>query len=573
MFGPHAGMGPNADGEDQHLAKTAFSTRWRGVVSPVNAKKLTMIISWLRFRLHKIYCIDARSLALFRIALGIVVLMDLVQRSRHALTHYSDAGVYSRTDAFASLDPFRWSILFANGTARFADMVFWVGIIATIAMILGWKTRLATILVWVIVFSVQMRNSHLNSGADTMIRISLFWSMLLPLGSVWSLDHFFARPSSESGEKTGRSTSIASIATLGLLLQVASVYLFTAILKDGPRWREDGSALYFALGARDVTSDFGDWIFRTAPEPLLTTFTFGSLMVEFAVPLMLLLPMRSGWLRTFGVFLVVLLHLGILTTMTVGLFPLVSIASAVALLPPWFWDTLVARVRLPDWVSRVKLKAAGIGFAERTSDPVLAPPVDAAAFSVSGGSQNLHFVHSPRPNRIPFASIACNLLAAMAIVVMLMWNIQTVSSYQVTPEIRRIALSTGLYQNWSMFAPGPQTATVWFVVEGELVSGEKIDLLLPLDSGNIGLRQPVVWDQSGEIELKDKYWRKYFHAINGRDNDSRKFAAYACRTWNTSNQGDDRLQSVRLFRGLAVTQDDGERGDPKFSQMGSWTCT
>lgn len=539
----------------------------------MNAKKLTMIISWSHSRLHKISCIDARSLALFRVALGIVVLLDLVQRSKHALTHYSDAGVYSRTDAFASLDPFRWSILFANGTARFAEMVFWVGIIATIAMILGWKTRLATILVWVIVVSVQTRNSHLNSGADTLIRLSLFWGMLLPLGTVWSLDHFAARPDRRVANGSVRSTSISSVATLGLILQVASVYLFTAILKDGPRWREDGSALYFALGARDVSSDVGDWIFRTAPDTLLATLTFGSLIGEFAVPLMLLLPIRSGWLRTLGVFLIVSLHLAIITTMTVGLFPLISIASAIALLPTWFWDTLVARVHLPVWLSRAKLKVVGVGFAERSSDPVPSLSRNGAGFGVATGNRNLHFILSPRPSRLPFAAIAINLLAAMAILVMLLWNIQTVSSYQVSPEVRRIALSTGLYQTWSMFAPGPQTATIWFVVEGELSSGDKIDLLLPLNSGDLGLRQPVVWDQSGEIQLKDKYWRKYFHAINGRDNDSRKFAAYACRTWNKTHQGDERLRAVRLTRGVSVTQENGMRGAPKYSQMGSWTCT
>lgn len=539
--------------------------------------KPSVIISCLKAYLHNAYGIDPRSLALLRISVGLVILFDLVQRFRHGTAFYSDAGVLPRRDAMSGISQFRWSVLFANGTSEFINFVFVVGFLAAFAMILGWRTRIATAILWVIVLSLQARNAHLSSGADTLMRVTLFWAMFLPLGRTWSLDEYVSRSDEGESNQSSRFRIVSSIATFGLIFQVACVYLFTAIQKDGPRWREDGTALYYALGARDVSSNLGDWIFRNVPESVLMYLSFGSLLIEFAIPLMLILPLKSGWLRTVGVFLIVSLHVGIGLTLTVGLFPAISIASALGVLPRSFWESMPAR--LPVWATlgRFGQHLSGSLSAEKLRNPAAsthpAPQTTSLATNTPHDAHVLHFLHAPPNSRSQMSSLFGNVGAALAIVVVLAWNIQSVSGYSTTPTMRQAAIGTGLYQNWSMFAPGPQSATIWFVVEGTLESGEKVDLLIPMYDDDVSLRQSVVWDQSDDLVLKDKYWRKYFQAIRGNKTHSQRFAAYTCRTWNADNTGGERLESLTLTRGVSPTKTNGERADPTFDELGSWNCT
>lgn len=536
------------------------------MVSLINVLKLNHYTPVFRRYLHNAFGVDARSLAIFRIAVGLVILVDLVQRSRHALTHYSDAGVLPRNVAFDSLSQYRWSIFFVNGSPTFVQAMFTLGIFAAIAMILGCKTRIATVILWVIVVSVQSRNPHLSSGADTLMRVTLFWAMFLPLARMWSLDRL-TETSNDEENGTHTSTMVTSIATFGLIVQTACVYLFTAIQKDGPRWRDEGSALYYALGARDVSSNVGNWVFHNVPQSLLTVLTYGSLLLEFSIPILLLLPFKSSFLRSIAVLLIVSLHLGIAVTMSVGLFPAISIASAIGVLPTAFWSRAARLVP-----SKLTLRfTRRLGNANRESWRSV--PTHGRAPNLAGerNGQLLHFSNSQLPAGFSISWLA-NFGAAVSIVIVLLWNIQTVSGYTVPQAVRPLAISSGLYQNWSMFAPGPQTATIWFVVEGELESGERFDLLVPLFEGDLSQRQPVVWNQSGDLVIEDKYWRKYFHAIRGKEVDSQRFAAYACRTWNAEHSGSERLHGLTITRGVASTGDDQSRAKPRYSEVGSWNC-
>lgn len=546
----------------------------------MNVMKLIPIVTWVKEKLHNAYSVDTRSLALFRVAVGLVILIDLARRFQHATTFYSDAGVLPRKDVIPILGQYRWSVLFANGSPEFVYAVFLTGFVAAIAMILGWKTRIATILLWIILISLQTRNHHLNSGADTLMRVTLFWAMFLPLGRMWSLDNQLGESRQERVSSGNQGGIVASVATFGLILQIACTYVFTAILKDGPRWRDEGTALYYALGARDLSTGLGDWVFRNGPDAILTLLTFGTLLMEYAVPIMLLLPLRSGWLRTIGVLLIFSLHVGILATMTVGLFPVISVASAMGILPTWFWEKVMVRIPIRVSAPSIRRNLARIALPLQPLSPIHDSGAMAGRFSqnpsTSTGSRDnqlLHFVQRPQIiSRSGLQTVVGNVLAAFAIVLVLGWNIQTVSAFVVPEPFRKITTTTGLYQQWSMFAPGPQMSSIWFVVEGELESGDKVDVLIPIYKDDVSIRQSVTWDQSEDMNMKNKYWRKYFHAIRGKETEMLRFAAYSCRTWNAQNSGEERLTRVTLTRAHAVTLPDGMRAEPVYDQLGSWRC-
>lgn len=218
--------------------------------------------------LAQCYALDYRSLAIFRILASLVVMADLAQRLGFAKALYSDTGVYPRIHAIPYIADARWSVNFLNGSPNFAFIVILVGLVAAGLMLVGWHTRPASIVVWVVVVSLHSRSPLVTYGGDDLIRMVLFWSMFLPLGKVWSFDSRVA--------PAPRTATVFTMATLGLLLQNVFLYLFTALLKDGPAWRETYDAVYYAMAMRDLTTWLGDWLFHHAPSQLFTFMTVGT---------------------------------------------------------------------------------------------------------------------------------------------------------------------------------------------------------------------------------------------------------------------------------------------------------
>ena len=206
--------------------------------------------------------------------------------------------------------------------------------------------------------SIQWRNYLVGYSADELLRLLLFWSMFLPLGACWSVDRL------RGAVPDPPSTRVLSVATAGLFLQIAFVYWFTALLKTGPEWRVDGTALYYALSAKQLVTPIGAYLLQF-PD-LLKVLTFGTLAVEIVAPLLLFSPFFTVPARIAGIIGIVGLHVGISMTLAVGYFPWIGAACMVCFLPSWFWDTLVPQIRLDprQLFSRVRpawQAVAGIG--------------------------------------------------------------------------------------------------------------------------------------------------------------------------------------------------------------------
>jgi len=129
--------------------------------------------------------------------------------------------------------------------------MFVVSIAVAIAVILGYRTRVMVVVLWMLLVSVHVRNPLVLSEADVFLRVLLFWGMFLPLGTVWSLDKRLAK------DPTPPNSWFTSMATAALFIQIALVYFFTALLKVGDDWRTDFTAIWYALGAQHLTTPFG----------------------------------------------------------------------------------------------------------------------------------------------------------------------------------------------------------------------------------------------------------------------------------------------------------------------------
>ena len=53
-------------------------------------------------------------------------------------------------------------------------------------LMVGYRTRLATITTWILHLAVIERLPSITGGGDNLMRYLLLWSMFVPLGACWS---------------------------------------------------------------------------------------------------------------------------------------------------------------------------------------------------------------------------------------------------------------------------------------------------------------------------------------------------------------------------------------------------
>jgi hypothetical protein len=177
-----------------------------------------MIMRRIQTTIDDLFGIDVRALVLFRVGLGMVLLLDVLKRAIALEAHYTDAGVLPRA-SLAAIRPgpgiFRLYLLSGDPWAQ--ALLFTVAGLLALAVIVGLKTRLATLFsLWLLV-SVQARNPLVCHTGDSLLAVLTFWALFLPLGATTSVDRMV------SGRVPPRR--VCSFGSAGLLLQIATFYL------------------------------------------------------------------------------------------------------------------------------------------------------------------------------------------------------------------------------------------------------------------------------------------------------------------------------------------------------------
>ena len=287
----------------------------------------------LRQKLKEFVSLDYRSLALMRFGMGLVLVLDLFERARNLTAHYTDAGVLSRASLLTLWGgKFFVSLHMMSGLGIVQAALFIIAGIFAVMLMLGYRTRLATIVSWFLLISLQARNPLVLQGADIVLRVVLFWMLFLPTGGRWSLDRLFGRtPRPKDG-------TVASAATFAYLTQIICIYLFSGLLKTGTPWH-DGTAVYYALSVDQLVRPLGEHLrtWRTATHFL----TYATRNLEIYGSLLYFSPWKTGLFRTVGIFLFALMQIGFNLSMNLGLFGAISIIVTLGLLPPYFWDSWI----------------------------------------------------------------------------------------------------------------------------------------------------------------------------------------------------------------------------------------
>ncbi len=453
--------------------------------------------SSLRRHAERVFTLDARSLAAYRVGLGLLLLADCLFRSR-------DFGLMLTPDGIMPPDmvrsylghPAHWSVALVYDAAWWNGGVLAAEGLAGLLLTLGLFTRPATILGWIAVVSLIRRTSPANNAGDLWLACQLLWAAFLPLGARWSLD-------SRRNGPGPPPTAAFSIATVAAVLQLAAVYVGAGLAKCNPSWFA-GDALHHGLSVHDHGTTLGmviganPWITR----PLQWIVPIAEILMPLA-----LIAIPSARLRLGIVGLAVAFHAGIGALMSVGLFAAVGLVAWLPLIPASAWP---------------------------------AQPVASGARPVGLGHP---------------ATVACGLLAAFAT---LAFAIQSVAGRAgPLPEPLATAIHlTFLRQEWRMFGT-VRSQEQWVSCRGRLVNGHVID---PLRRGQpVAAGAPPGGFASLPNHRWHRFlWRLPEPAARPFGPAA---AAAIARDWNSRHPPDQRLVNLEIWAGLAEVVDEGTDRD------------
>lgn len=427
--------------------------------------------------LSKSYTLDLRALALMRIGIALIILTDLFIRGADLTAHYTNAGLWP-TNLIHTFGwkTGNWSLHELSGSYAWVLFLFCLHFIFALFLLVGYKTKWATVLVWLFTISLHNRNLFVQQSGDDLLRLVLFWGLFLPWNACYSLD----------SKKEAIPFKQNVIANIGYLLLVGSVYFFTVCLKTSPEWRSEGSAIYYALSLEQIRLPLGDMLYHfPAVMKLLTWFVF---YIELAIPILMLWPSKKGTLRLIAFILILLLHIGIGLTLYVGLFFIINIVTGIGLLPKTMLDKLE---------NKLKIKK------------------DALILSIKKPSPVKYFANS---------------ICVSVIIISIIINLSAVNwfGYELRKEVWYPVNAFRLDQYWGMFSPSILKKDGWFVYHGMDSIGRQHDLYR--DNDYVDYKKP---EHVVKMYKSDR-WRKL---AENMQNDNYTFlrplyCRYIIREWN-----------------------------------------
>lgn len=419
---------------------------------------------------RRLFGIDLRSLAAFRIALGGLLLFDLLARTRHIGALYTDDGVLP-LETWRKLG-YGFSLHALGGGYTYELFLFALAIALAALLLVGLHTRLATIGSWVLLTSLHHRSIMLLDGGDHLMRMMLLWGSFLPLEAHWSLD---------ARRKRVLSTSdglLVSPAGFGLLLQFVFFFGIAGLAKTGPEWTTDHTAMEIALRRGYWSRPLGDWMAQY-PD-VLKIATPVVRWFEILVPALLFVPFRNAAVRVLTLLVYWGFLVGLSVSIQLNLFPFISCAAALPFVPSAVWDRLLGAPRSLE-----------------------------------------RFVPGPLALRA-----ARDAVATLLVVYATVLNLQSFGKVRVPDALLAVSNPAGIFQNWFMYAPSPPNADFSFEYAGQTASGERVDLL--------ATDGPAGWSDVQDLHrsYRFKYYFQRLAGLGPEHPLQADYLRWMCRSWN-----------------------------------------
>ncbi|MES3517170.1 MAG: HTTM domain-containing protein [Natronomonas sp.] len=431
--------------------------------------------------------IDTRSLAVFRVLVGLLVVADVILRSRNFLLYYTDDGVVPEALAREHTSEYAVSVFYLSSEPSIIAVLFLAGLLLALCLIVGYRTRTVTALTFLFVVSLDHHNPFVLSYSDTLFRLLLFWALFLPLGERWSVDavHTDREP----------RRSVAGLATFLALGQMVFMYFLNGVHKtESELWRS-GEATPLIFGIDEMTFLLGE-VLGAFP----TLLTYGGLLWFYMLLGSWLLFVLRGRLRLLLVALFFGGHLAFALTVRIGAFAYVAMAGLVLFLQAPFWrdSHRLARCLGVDPWTIVPRKTAYEAAAVFPPVRILPARYDGLKRTADGLTRGLL------------------VLGLVLILVVFLLNPGPIvtdgyDQHRLNHEVAEttggdhlyaVAEGLGVTQpEWSVFAPHPRTTDRYYVFGAVTADGDRLDVFND---------RPFTWDRPGRLQNQHDTYRERF---------------------------------------------------------------
>jgi hypothetical protein len=270
---------------------------------------------------------DVRVLGAFRIFFAAVLLAELARRAQNLTLFYSNEGVL--TNHFLLFSPQstpQWSLLFACSTPGQAAAGFGLIGLAFAALLVGFQTRAAQWLSLAGLMSLNGRNQFFEDGGVVVLLVLATFTAFLPLGERFSVDAALRAARAERPTpRPAPARSVASLAVLALVVELAAIYAFNVLHKRGPTWAS-GEAVHWVLWQNRVVTPLGAWLRAREPAFLSPLCSYATFAFEGGIALLAVSPVRPAACRALALGLCVALHGAMALVLNLGPFPLSMIS-------------------------------------------------------------------------------------------------------------------------------------------------------------------------------------------------------------------------------------------------------
>lgn len=220
------------------------------------------------------------------------------------------------------------------------NILFIIQLVVSIMLLIGFKSRLASILTWFFVISLIARNPMVVTGGYVIFRLGLFWAMFLPLGARWSVDSALNRIA-ENPSKI-MDNRFLSPSTIGIIVQVIATYVFAGFHKNDPIWDKDFTGIYYSLHIDQFATEFGKFLLNFPS--LLELNTMFVVYVQRYGVILFLIPVKNNYFKVLGILVFSFFHVGLNLSMNIGWFQIIAMVMLVIFIPPETWNFIHKKI-------------------------------------------------------------------------------------------------------------------------------------------------------------------------------------------------------------------------------------
>jgi hypothetical protein len=314
---------------------------------PSKKQRLLEALAWLREH----YCVmEPRTAGLFRWVLGFLCSADLIRHWKEARWFYSNSGVLTNHyHLYRPSSDYNFSIYHAFSSLGEVHIAFALALFCHLCFMVGWHTRLFSILSFILVTSMDNRLVMVENGGYVVVNLIVAYAMFLPCGRRFSVDALLRsyRERKEgtvadlnAGYRPAWATErFVSLAVLLVTLNLAVVYFFNVVNKSGLIWRH-GETVHYVLYLNRMVTGIAVFFREHLPFWATRLATWSVLCLEASLVPLILSPHGRRYTRTLALLGIWALHTTFGVMMRLGPFSWFLMGWSFVLVGPAQWDML-----------------------------------------------------------------------------------------------------------------------------------------------------------------------------------------------------------------------------------------